>query len=141
MDNPQSSHLRLVTDIDKLSLDDVLIKPGHADFVDPNAPEPERKAQEQREPRPRLSPSKAPFVRVLLSSIAGSRIFTSTARLYLVLCYRTHEGQDRIRLTAKIAAEANIMPRTQTRAVRDLERLGVIRVERQKGRSLLVEML
>jgi hypothetical protein len=133
----------LAAELDKLSIDDVLIKPGHPDFVDPNAPEPERKPKTRKTSaskpaRPRLPLSDKPFARVWLSELADHRLFPAATRLFLVLRFRSHEGHEKVRLTAAIAAEASIPNREKSHYARALERLGVVRIEREGQQELML---
>jgi hypothetical protein len=145
MNKPRVPHLRLVNDDipvpDNLSLDDVLIKPGHPDFVDPNAPEPERKPKVRKTTkpaRPRLPRSDKPFTRVFHSWIG---LFPPRSRLLLVLIYRSREGREKVQLTAAIAAEAGIPSPDKSRYARELEQLGLVRVERDGQAVLTVTVL
>jgi hypothetical protein len=149
MDKPRGPKLHLVEDADihGIDINDVLIKPGHPSFVDPNAPEPERAPKARATPtarlaRARLPRSDRPFARVWLSELANHQLFPiALTRLFLVLRYRSHEGREKVRLTAAIAAEASIPNREKSRYARDLERRGLVRVEREGQQELLLTLL
>jgi hypothetical protein len=142
VDKPRNPHLRLVDDIDNLSIDDVLIKPGHPDFVDPNAPEPERKPRAKKTPAPRPARPRLPRTDKLFTRVFHSwiKLFPPRSRLLLVLMYRSREGRKKVRLTAAIAAEAGIPNLDKSRYARELERQGLVRVERE-GQAELTLMV
>jgi hypothetical protein len=149
MAKPRNPYLHLVDDDDvpvpdHITIDDVLIKPGHPMWVDPNAPEPERKPKARKTPttkpaRPRLPRSDNPFARVWLAELTDLRLFPAAiTRLFLVLRYRSHEGHEKVRLTAAIAAEAGVPNREKSRYARELEQLGVVHIEREGQEELVL---
>jgi hypothetical protein len=96
---------------------------------------------EPKRARARLPRSTRPWARVWLSELGDRRLFPPALRLLLVLRYRSYEGQEMVRLTEDITAEAGISNRIRHRYARQLERCGVVRVEREGQHSLLITVL
>jgi len=79
-------------------------------------------------------PNKSKKERPQARRLPRSREFT---RLWLVVWYRSGEGEEPIKLTQKVAEEASIPRRLCHRYARQLEKLALIQVER-RGKSALI---
>jgi hypothetical protein len=81
------------------------------------------------------------FAPIFLSWAVDARLYSAPARLFNVLSYRSRKGTKAVRLTRKIAIEAGISLRHRTDYVRQLEQLGMVRIERTEDSSLAVTIL
>lgn len=88
-----------------------------------------------------LARTSRPFARVYLDHLTNVDLFPAHVRLWLVLLYRTREGQRSVQLTQEIAQEAGVSVRKRYRYARQLERLGAIAVEREGNHTLSVTLL
>jgi hypothetical protein len=142
MTDPSRQHLRLVTDGEepRADTDDMAglwIDTGDADpLLDgrhvPERPEPKR---------PRFNRSKHPWGRVNLSELADHRVFSPLVRLLVVLRYRSHDGQETVRLDQEVADAASIPIRDKSRYARQLEKCGKIRIERDGQRMMIITVI
>jgi hypothetical protein len=89
----------------------------------------------------RLPRTNEPFTRIFHSWLVNHVLFPPHIRLLVVLAYRSHEGRQKVRLTAKIAAEADIETRLKHRYARQLERMGAVHFEREGQQALTVTLL
>lgn len=93
-------------------------------------------AQDEKPARTRrLRPLPEAYVRVPVQWLTNPRrghVFAPEARLFLYVLYRSHWGQHGVKLTAAVAAEAEMPDKTKRDALRRLERKGWVRVERQE---------
>jgi hypothetical protein len=92
-------------------------------------------------PSPRLARSTRLFARVYLDQLSDKSLFPPHTRLWLVLWCRSREGQQSVRLTARIAAEAGIASRRKARYARQLEQLGIVAIREQHQKVFIVDVL
>jgi hypothetical protein len=101
--------------------------------------EPPNKSKKER-PQARRLPRSREFSRIWLPWLKERRwqqLLSPATRLWLVVWYRSGEGEEPIKLTQKVAEEASIPRRLCHRYARQLEKLALIQVER-RGKSALI---
>jgi hypothetical protein len=106
---------------------------GPEDDIAPNKP------RRVRTRSSRLSRSRD-FSRTWLSWFEKPRwrqVFPPTVRLWLAFWIRSREGQEPVELTSRIAADAAIRLEHRHRYASELEKLGLVQIER-RGRSIFV---
>jgi hypothetical protein len=114
-----------------LDLNDIVLGP---DDIEP--PNKRRSAGNAKPKRSRIAPAEG-FSRVFFDWFEDPsfrEVYPPVTRLWSVLWYRSGEGQESVRLSAKVVAEARIPLKRRHRYAQQLATAGLIRIDRA-GRS------
>jgi hypothetical protein len=101
------------------------------------------KARKTKPPKARLlGRLSVYFVRVpvewLKQAPAYGVVFPPRTALFLYVWFRSHEGRRGVKVTDAETAELGISARRKRQVISELEAAGLVRVERQKGRTMTV---